>query len=166
MNRPMWCDNFDMDLPTVIPGALGALSDLADVELFTHGASASIGALNHPTVWNGDKTMLAFFGFRNPSKPEFYYAGDPIVRCTVWEAFRDAWPNSYCMIVEGEPVWDTFALRGDFQHLLYHVRGIRYSDNPKRAERRVLSTIERAAQRLRALTERYAASVTRLKVGA
>lgn len=165
MIRRMWCDDFDMNLPTVIPGALQALGDLADVELFTHCNCGKDGVLNHPCLWNSDTTMLAFFGFRNPSKPAPYFTTAPIVSCTAWEAFRDAWPHSFAMMIEGELIWDTFPLRGQFHELMQHHRGYRYSKDPKAIERRVLSTIAAAAQRLRLLTEQHA-PVTRLGVKA
>jgi hypothetical protein len=165
--RPMWCDDFDMDLPKVFPEALELLGDLADVELWTIGGEYK-GTLNHPNVWNGDKTMLAWFGFRGASMPPHYVASGRPVSCTAWEAFRDAWPHSYGMHVEQRPVWDTFALRGQFETLMYQRRGWLEYPPQKIAKARsgVIRSINEAVERLRGLTEHYAGGVRRLELEA
>lgn len=47
-----WADDFDMDLPRIIPRLDDVLGDTAGVRLWTHGHT-SHGRLNHPSVWNG-----------------------------------------------------------------------------------------------------------------
>lgn len=121
---PMWCDDFDMDLPKILPEAKSLLGDTADVTLWTHGHTTH-GRLNHPSVWNGDTGMVAFFGFRTPQKPEVYWTSSPLVRCTFWEAVRDAWVHSMVMLVEGKPVLDTNRLWPDFEDIMWDVRGWR-----------------------------------------
>lgn len=167
MNRPLWSDDFDMDLPKVIPGALPTLGDLADIVLYTHGVPdrkpESLGRLNHPCVWNSDRTMLAFFGFSNPAKPDFYSADKTIVECTVWEAFRDCWPHGFCMMVECQPVWDTFPMREGFNEIMQDLRGWKKSQQVPTVQRRVLASIGLAAQRLRILAREFAPSIKRLE---
>lgn len=118
----MWCDDFDMDLPKVIPDARDLLGDMADVKLSTHGHT-TYGALNHPSVWNCEDGPVAFFGFRSPRKPKSYWTNAPTVRCTFWQAVRDAWAHSYIMAVEGRPVLDTNGLYPRFERIMYDLRG-------------------------------------------
>lgn len=122
VDRPMWCDDFDMDLPKVIPDAKAQLGDMAGVELWTHGGE-TYGSLNHPCVWNHDDGLIAFFGFKSPRKPEVYWTNRPMVRCTFWEAVRDAWPHGLIMLVEGRAVLDTNALWPRFQRIMWDLRG-------------------------------------------
>lgn len=124
---PMWCDDFDMDLPKVFPDAREIFAKVADVEIVAAGRpDKRFGNLNHPHVWNGDRSMLAFFGFGHPHVPAGYITGDrhpQHVDCTIWDAVRDAWPHSYLIVLDGRATWDTFALRGQLQTLLCHTRG-------------------------------------------
>lgn len=144
-DRPMWCDSFDSDLPKVVPGAKEALGGLAALELQTHGTTTN-GTLNHPSVWNDYSGMIAFFGSagHGAGKPPHYHSGEPIVRCTLWEAVRDAWVHSYIIVLNGRPVWDAFALQDSFYALMYHVRGIQALPPSAldRQRRRVLGTLE------------------------
>ncbi|HVX30142.1 MAG TPA: hypothetical protein VHA53_06640, partial [Nitrolancea sp.] len=111
-SSPFWADDFDMDLPRVIPGSRELLGELADVRLVTCGIpDRDRGNLNHPHVWNHDIGMIAFFGFKSAARPAMYIAGGhrsaEHLPCSVWQAFRDAWAHQYVMLVEQQPVWDT-----------------------------------------------------------
>jgi hypothetical protein len=98
---PFWSDDFDMDLLKVLPETPAILGELGDVLLYTHGHETH-GRLNHPSVWNGDLGMLAFFGTaREGFTPGGYVTDAPVVECTALEAFRDAWPHQYLIIVNG-----------------------------------------------------------------
>lgn len=122
-DRPMWCDDFDMDLPKVIPGAREIFGELGDVVLWTHSKTTH-GTINHPSAWNGpDGGAISFFGFNTPSKPAHYWTDAPAVQCTVWEAFRDLWSHSLVMILEGQAVWDAYALSHNFDTIMASVRG-------------------------------------------
>lgn len=160
----MWCDNFDMDLPKVIPGALEALGDLANVELVTTG-SITDGKLNHPCCWNGDTSILTFFGFKNSARPSGYVAGgmSKEVRCTFWEAIRDAWPHHYLIQVERAFIWDTMALTTDFEAIMFHIRGWRTMRQAglANAQRRVLDSLKDGVDRFRHQTQLYAPAVRR-----
>lgn len=114
-----WSDDFDMDLPKVIPDARQRLGEHADLELVTHGHETH-GRLNHPSVWNHTLGLVAFFGRGTPHKPAEYWASDPLVRCTLWEAVRDAWVHDNVILFEGFPIFN----RQDehFQPLMCHVR--------------------------------------------
>ena len=117
-----WCDDFDMDLPKVIPDAKELLGEVADLELRTHGNKTD-GRLNHPCVWNHSIGMVAFFGRSSPMKPEAYYTDRQVVLCTLWEAIRDAWCHDYVIIFEGRrPIWDGSKTRAQFEPLMYHIR--------------------------------------------
>lgn len=118
-----WSDDFDMDLPKVVPGTRDLLGDLADLVLFTHGGSTH-GRLNHPTVWNTEVGTTAFVGLQCPVKPAPYVTMDPVVECTLWELVRDAWAHDYYVIFEGDtciwiPQWQIFS------ELMNYTRGWR-----------------------------------------
>lgn len=124
VESPFWSDDFDMDFPKIFPDARQALGELGDVELWGAGRPDKNGRLNHPAVWNGDDTMLSFFGFRSSRKPG-HYVCDEEVQCTAWDVFRDAWPHGYLITVERRPVWDTFRLRRQFDAIMWDLRGWR-----------------------------------------
>lgn len=124
MSDPIfWSDDFDMDLPKVIPGAKSLLGGYADMSLVTHGHQTH-GRLNHPTVWNHELGMVAFFGRGTPMKPASFYTDSPFVRCTLWEAIRDAWVHDVVIIFERlTPIWDGLRTRENFDPLMGHLRG-------------------------------------------
>ena len=161
----MWCDDFDMDLPKVFPEAREIVGDLADIELWTTGHETN-GTLNHPDVWNGDTTMLAFFGFRDPARDMTFYVGSGSpVRCTAWEVFRDAWPHSYGLHVEQYLIWDTLQLRRQFETIMYDLR--KWSRAPAkelaRARSGVMRSLKTAVDEFRRVADRHAGSVRRLQ---
>lgn len=119
--RPMWCDDFDMDFPKIFSDAPAALGELADIELWTNG-HATDGVLNHPSAWNTDFGLAAFFGFNGNGRGEFFYTSAPLVKCTAWEMFRDAWPHHVAIVVEREMIWDTGALSREFDVIAWAVR--------------------------------------------
>ncbi len=124
-----WSDDFDMDLPKVIPEARRHLGEYADLEMVTHGHTTH-SRLNHPSVWNHHLGSIAFFGRVSPMKPHGYSTSDPLVRCTLWEAIRDAWCHDFILIFEGRPIWDGDTYR-HFEPLMYHVRGWRQMPEPE-----------------------------------
>lgn len=142
-DRAFWSDDFDMDLPKVIPQARAIVGDLADVVLWTTG-HRTFGALNSPTAWNTDRGLAAFFGFTCPIMPPGFVTFDSPVQCTFWEAIRDCWPHTFLMTVERTPIWDSQPLRPKFDAIMWHLRGWG-EDTPKRA---------RQAQRARTVVER------------
>ena len=130
----MWCDNFDMDLPKVIPNAEAICAPVRELKLYTTGRSSD-GKLNHPAVWNGHRSMNAFFalgeGGAEP-QPHGYFSSQPIIACTAWEAFRDAWPHHYSMQLRHRDsvgkdcfveIWNTCDLNDRFTRLMYDLRG-------------------------------------------
>jgi hypothetical protein len=114
-----WSDDFDLDLPKVIPDARACLGYLAELELVTHGHETH-GRLNHPSVWNHELGSVSFFGRGNPHKPDGYWTRDPIVRCTLWEAVRDAWCHDNVILVESVPV--LYGQWIHFEPLMWHTR--------------------------------------------
>lgn len=116
-----WSDDFDMDLPRVIPGAKQLLGEKADLELVTHG-STTHGRLNHPCVWNQPLGSVAFFGRGMPHKPVHCWTSDPIVKCTLWEAIRDAWVHDVVIVFETTAIWDGGKTRAEFDPLMSHLR--------------------------------------------
>ena len=121
---PFWSDDFDMDLPRIIPEAKSQLGDLADLEVLTYGGT-TFGRLNHPAVWNHELGSVAFFGRpgRRFIEPHYYHGERERVRCTLWEAVRDAWPHHLVIIFEFDPVLDTGALSRRFDRIMYKLRG-------------------------------------------
>ncbi|HLF10635.1 MAG TPA: hypothetical protein VJA26_05425 [Gammaproteobacteria bacterium] len=118
-----WSDDFDMDLPKVIPDARDRLGEHADLELVTYGGTTH-GRLNHPCVWNHPLGSVSFFGRGDPRIPSDYYHGHKeLVKCTLWEAVRDAWPHSNVILFECRPIWkDQWE---HFEPLMSHLRGWR-----------------------------------------
>jgi hypothetical protein len=156
-DAPFWSDDFDMDLPKVIPDARDLLGDLADLELTTEGGSTK-GRLNHPCVWNGDRTMLSWFGFGAPYRPSQMITGrqEALITCTAWEAFRDAWPHGYLIQVMQRPVWDTFPLQYHFDVIMGDLRGWQPRPSGAKRSREVVGrSIVQAVKRLRAVAEHY-----------
>ncbi|GEP00550.1 hypothetical protein [Methylobacterium haplocladii] len=165
--RPFWSDTFECDLPKVIPGARDAVGDLADVHLWTTGHTTH-GALNHPDVWNSDAGMVAFFGFRSPARPEVYWTDRPMVRCTFWEALRDAWAHHILIAVEGGLVWNSGLLWPQYEALMAEVRGWPSADPAKAAAARasVRVSLCTAVARFRTLTQRDPNRVRRFETPA
>ena len=119
----MWCDDFDMDLPKVVPEARQALGKIGDLEIATYGGVTG-GKLNHPSVWNHERGMIAFFGRPGRiGKPAAYYTDKQPVPCTLWEALRDAWCHTYVILFEGVPIWDGEQAWRLFERLMWHTRG-------------------------------------------
>lgn len=121
---PFWSDDFDMDLPKVIPEAKSRLGDLAGLELVTHGHT-SHGRLNHPDVWNHELGMIAFFGRPGRHfKSGQYWTNAPLVHCTLWEAIRDVWSHDFVLLLEHNSVWNHPGMYNDhFYPLMSHIRG-------------------------------------------
>lgn len=133
-DRPMWCDDFDMDLPKVIPDARRIIGEFGDVLLWTTGHETN-GVLNHPTVWNGDGGMVAFFGLKPNCRPASYWTNVQPIRCTVWEAIRDAWTHQYRIHIDGVAVWDTNPLWRPFETIMWDIRGWRTPRDPSKVSR-------------------------------
>jgi hypothetical protein len=121
---PFWSDDFDMDLPKVIPDAKLQLGDLADLELVTYSGT-TFRRLNHPACWNHELGSVSFFGRpgRRFIEPFYSHGGREQVRCTLWEAVRDAWSHHLVIVFEFAPVLDTGALTRRFDRLMYRLRG-------------------------------------------
>lgn len=160
--RPMWCDDFDMDLPKVIPGVRDAVGDAGDIVLFTYGHTTH-GTLNHPSVWNTGEGTIAFFGFTSPAAPGGFATSSPVVECTGWEFFRDLWVHGTAAYVERFLVWKSEDLEADFENIMWNVRG--WGDAASRAgqrrrrmgELRTLISIRQAARRLVELHQQFGA---------
>jgi hypothetical protein len=118
-------EDWDGDLLRVIPEAAEIIAPVAGVKLITHGSADEQGRLRHPSTWNDYQGPLAFFDFDAAlavSKPVSFWTNEPIVRCTVLEAFCDAWMHHYVLHLRAEPVWNTFALRNLMMNLLMDAR--------------------------------------------
>lgn len=120
MTERFWSDDFDMDLPKVIPDARDRLGKFAELELVTHGHE-TYGRLNHPSVWNHPLGSVSFFGRGSPHKPPEYWTNHPLVKCTLWEAVRDAWVHSNVILFESFPIWSD--QRKHFDPLMGCIRG-------------------------------------------
>ncbi|WP_411033801.1 hypothetical protein [Shinella sp. BYT-45] len=160
-DRPMWCDDFDMDLPKVVPGAREAVGEAGGIVLFTYGHTTH-GTLNLPCMWNScEGGTLAFFGFSSPAAPRGFTTSSPVVECTGWEMFRDLWVHGTAAYVERFLVWKSEELNRDFENIMWNLRGwgdasSRTSQRRRRmGELRALISIRQAAQRLVELHKHY-----------
>jgi hypothetical protein len=119
-------EDWDGDLLRVIPEAAEIIAPVAGVKLVTYGSADEQGRLRHPSTWNDYNGSLAFFDFdAEPpavSKPEEFWTDSPIVRCTALEAFCDAWPHHYVLLLRQAPVWNTFELRTLIMNLIMDAR--------------------------------------------
>jgi hypothetical protein len=157
---PFWSDDFDMDLPKVIPDARSRLGDLADFEMVTHGHTTH-GRLNHPSVWNHALGSVAFFGRHSPMKPASYWTDHPLVRCTLWETIRDAWSHDFVVLFEHNPIWNGQSW-GHFEPLMYHIRGWREVPEREVKEHKacVIEMIDRCRMLLQVQLDRESTAVS------
>ena len=101
----MWCDDFDADLPRVVPGALETLGDLADLPLTTYSRTTG-GKINCPSCWSTYDGFVSFFWTAPEHRPDSYYAtSDPETACTFGEAVRDEWVHSTTVNIDGHQIW-------------------------------------------------------------
>ncbi len=145
----MWCDDFDMDLPRVLPEARALVGDLVDVRLLTHCHAQPI---NCPSAWNTSLGTTSFFALdREPrwEMPRHYYAPDPLVPCTFWELLRDEWSHQSVVLVDGRVLWRPDHLEGQFQRIMYDLRGWCTYRTIARDKQVCLRSIERACKLLR-----------------
>jgi hypothetical protein len=144
----MWCDSFDADLLKVVPGAVEALGDTADVPLLTYSRPTG-GKINCPSSWNG---YGALFWTSPEHQPGPYFWTDaPVTGCSFLEAVRDEWVHTSALVVNERLVWrPPWSL---FDRLMYDLRGWTVLNDPEREEtrRNVLRSLEAAAGRLRAV---------------
>lgn len=118
-----WCDDFDGDLPKLVPGLDEVLAEARKIELVTVGGTSD-GRLNHPTCWNSYSGMVSFFGFETPGVPEGYCVGHKqTVRCTLEEAIRDAWVHGLNIVIQGQIVYHGSQLTEMMMALLRDARG-------------------------------------------
>lgn len=158
IDLPFWSDDFDMDLPKIIPDAKAQLGDLAGLELVTYGGTTH-GRLNHPVCWNDDLGLVAFFGRpgRHFIEPQYYRDHRELVTCTLWEAVRDAWAHHLVLVFEGEPVLNTEQFNNRFDRIMFKLRGWNRSipDAEIRAHKAaVLAEIRDCEMRVRRRIER------------
>lgn len=134
---PFWSDDFDMDLPKVIPEARALLGELADLELVTTSHTTH-GRINCPCCWNHELGLVSFFGrpgklYREPG----YVTSNAEVKCTLWEAIRDSWSHNNVIVFEFDPVFDGGALWPHFERIMYHIRGSDVRPDAEIAEHKV-----------------------------
>ena len=147
---PLWCDDFDADLPKVVPGALAALGDAADVELRTYCRPTN-DRINCPASWHTDLGLTAYFStpdFGQPQPLGYVTTKDELVPCTFWEVVRDEWIHESVVVVNRQWIWTPPGrLRYD---LMADLRGWTPLDDLKRAaiQRNVCAGLEAAAERL------------------
>lgn len=151
----LWCDNFDADLLTVVPGVDDALGDIADMQLWTH-CRPTDGRINSPAAWHTDLGLTAFFSTDRdrPPAPAHYLTNDPLVRCTFLEAVRDEWIHSSVIVVDGLVVWEPPVRQ--FERLMYDVRGWQILPDGEREAVRgdVVASLLDAAERVRRIVAR------------
>lgn len=160
-----WADDFDMDLPRVLPDLDDILGHAASIPLWTH-AHTSYGRLNHPSVWGSpDGGMDAYFGLTpdETGKPDSYVTGSELVECTFREALRDAWPHTYTIVVAQQDIWDAGKWRPWFEDLMYDLRGIRPLPSGQAEQIKALlhTDLIGAVERLRLLVDMRAAGEPR-----
>ena len=149
----LWCDDFDADLPKLIPEAIDALGDTADVRLWTHSKPTN-GKINCPSSWWTDHGLTAFFSTREHvgGQPGGYITSDPVVGCTFWEAVRDEWCHDAVIVVNGRWIWTPPS--DTMMKLMFDLRGWGEPLTPAGVNalaNEVLGGLEAAADRLRSV---------------
>jgi hypothetical protein len=149
---PLWCEDFDADLPKVVPQALDVLGDLANVELVTY-SHATNGKINCPSAWWTDHGLTAFFatpGWGGPA-PAGYWTDKKVVACTFWDTVRDEWIHDATVIVNGRFVWKPPVQL--MHRLMFDLRGWTPLDDIERAsiQKHVRASLAAAAERLQAV---------------
>lgn len=147
---PLWCEDFDADLPKVVPGALDALGDAADVELRTYSRPTN-GKINCPAAWHTDLGLTAYFStpdFGQPQPLGYVTVKEALVPCTFWEVVRDEWIHGQVVVVNRRWVWTP--PNDLMMRLMYDLRGWTALDDLKRVEiqRHVVASLEAASERL------------------
>lgn len=147
----LWCDDFDADLIKVVPFAIEALGDTADVRLVTYSHETN-GKINCPSAWWTDHGLTAFFatkGYGGPA-PAGYWTDKKVVECSFLEAVRDEWLHDAVIVVNGLWIW-TPPSRLQYD-LMADLRGWQPLDDEKRREiqAHVFLSLAGAAGRLRA----------------
>lgn len=148
---PLWCDDFDADLPKVVPGALDILGAEADVDLRTH-CKPTNGRINCPAAWWGDDGLTAFFATPSygAAAPAGYWTTDPVVDCTFWEVVRDEWIHGSIVVVNSRFVWKP--PNRLMEQLMFDLRGWTVLDDLERTriQKHVHASLAAAAERLTA----------------
>lgn len=161
MTERFWADVFDMDLPRVLPDLDKLLGDTADVRLWTYGGT-SHGRINHPSMWNSEYGMTAYFGLDDSGdwKPVGYITGGDMVECTWREVVRDVWVHQCLVLVNLHPVLNTTRLEREFWGLMDHRRGIRVQPSLQVLDmvKAVATEVWAASQRLHNLVEQRRAN--------
>ncbi len=154
MPEQFWADDFDMDLPKVLPDLDIILGDLAEVRLWTYGHT-TYGRLNNPSMWNSHSGMVAYFGLDDSGKwkPADHHTFEGLVECTWREVVRDVWTHQCVVIVNYHPVWNTIQLQRVFDDLMHHRRGWKTLPEGRASDLigRVARDVDRATTRLRAI---------------
>lgn len=146
---PLWCDDFDADLPKVVPHATEELGVSAHVQLRTY-CKPTNGRINCPTSWWTQHGLTAFFaepGFGNPA-PGGYVTSDPLVECTFAEVVRDEWIHGSVVVVNRQFVWTPPSRL--MERLMFDVRGWTPLSEPERlqTQQHVRASLRAAADRL------------------
>lgn len=103
---PLWCHDFDADLPNVVPNALALLEPAAHITLRTH-ATPTNGRINCPSAWWTDHGLTSFFSTSEWGSPvpAGYWTDKPLVECSWEEVVRDEWIHGQTVVVNGQVVW-------------------------------------------------------------
>ena len=127
----MWCDTFDADLLSTVPGALEAVGPAAAVSLTTR-SHVTDGKINSPSAWNTYEGLMAFFWTAPEHAPDFAYwrTDKPEVACTFAEVVRDEWVHDALVNVNGHIVWRPPV--NLMMKLMYDVRGWAVLEDGKR----------------------------------
>lgn len=154
-NRLMWCDDFDMDLLKVIPDIVQLVDQFAFIRLWTYCEGTTHGSINLPTCWNTREGIESFFWSEKPehARDEHgwvcfgggFMTKAPLVECTFLELLRDKWCHQSVVNLDGKVIWRPGELRGQFDLLMYHLRGWKTASDAEVAEAiaRVKRSIEK-----------------------
>ena len=123
VQAPFWSDDFDMDLPKVVPAWLELLGDdVAAVELLTYSGTFA-GRINCPASWDHSRYGgVSYFGFEDAGLPEMCSTYLPVVSCTFAEVVRDLWVHGQVGVVGGVVIVRADTIQRTFERLMHHRR--------------------------------------------
>jgi hypothetical protein len=151
----LWCEDFDADLPKVVPDALDLLAPVTNVVLRTHSTPTN-GRINCPSSWWTDFGLTAFFatpGWGDPA-PAGYWTNEPVVECSVEDIIRDEWIHGSVVVVNGRFVWRP--PNQLMEWLMFDLRGWTPLESERRAEiqEHVRASLRAAVERLRFVVQK------------
>lgn len=133
--RPFWSDDFDMDLPKILPDVCDAIRAVEghSILVYCYCTALTRGRINCPTAWNSHTGPVTHFWTDKPNHPRNEYGwatfgpgncttNDQLATATWLEVVRDEWVHQSDVVVDGKLIWRPSELDREFNRLMYDLR--------------------------------------------